>query len=74
MVSGLVKVTGMSVREIVYDISIANATLLGASIPVPDFWDDDGEGKKKGGKGGDYIDGDDPNNRDAVLSFINSIK
>ena len=67
MIAGTVKAFNLPIDYVLYEMSYANLTLYGASLPSYK--------STKGKKGGDEetIDAGDPNNRDKVRAFFESI-
>lgn len=67
MIAGTVKAFNLPIDYVLYDMSYANMTLYGASLPSYKSSKAKKEGCEK------TIDAGDPNNRDKVRAFFESI-
>ncbi|MCQ2058669.1 MAG: hypothetical protein MJY71_02425 [Bacteroidaceae bacterium] len=71
VVAGTVKAFNLSIDYVLYDMSYANVILYGATLPTY-ISKRDKDGKDKETQ--PVIRADDPNNRDKVMQFFNSIE
>ena len=67
MIAGTVKAFNLPIDYVLYEMSYANMTLYGASLPSYKS----PKAKKEGGE--KTIDAGDPNNKDKVRAFFESI-
>ena len=66
----MVKGFKLPMDYVLYDLSYSNLILLGATLPSYSY---DKEKRNRSSAGQDVIDAEDPNNKDAVKQFFNSI-
>ena len=69
--AGTVKAYNLTIDYVLYEMSYANMVMYGAVLPSPKHYKD----REKGGaaKDEDIIRADNPNNKQRVRDFLNSI-